>query len=356
MSERKMWLQKLLAPAALVILYALFAFIGKNFTSWYTTKTILESAYFIGFMAFGVTFVIITGGIDLSIGTSMMCSAIVGCVAYSMWGWPLWLALFLVPLTGLFFGVCNGLMVAKLKLPPFIATLGTMLITQGFSAIISKVQTQRYPTIGGKDAWFKDTFFQLNLSKWHPEGDFLNFLKDKLNKFPLGSLYLIAFFFLALYLLNKTRFGRYTYAIGSNEEAARLSGVKTDNWKILVYSVCGLFAGIAAIFYAAVYTTAIPATGNGRELDAIAGVVIGGTSMAGGSGTMLGTLIGVFIMAVLKSGLSSVGLQAHWQTFITGFVVIGAVLLDIMRNRAAIRIRVASRMAGKAAPRENLKL
>ncbi len=143
------------------------------------------------------------------------------------------------------------------------------------------------------------------------------------------------FFFIAVFLLNKTRFGRYTFAIGSNEECARLSGVDVDRWKTLDYLVCGLFAGLAGIFYGATYTTVIPGTGNGQELNAIAGVVIGGTSMSGGSGTMVGTLIGVFIMSVLKNGLVSVGLEAQWQTFFTGVVVIGAVLLDIQRNKAA---------------------
>lgn len=318
--RKRFSLQKLLAPAALVLIYAFFALFGKNFFSVYTLKTILESSYFVGFMAFGVTFVIITGGIDLSIGTVMMCAAIVGGTAYSMWGWPLYLALALVPLTGLLFGVLNGVMVAKLKLPPFIATLGTMLVSQGLGSIISKVQTQRYPTIGTQDAWFKDVFFRAG-------------------QFPIGAAYLAAAFLIAAFLLNKTKFGRYAFAIGSNEEAARLSGVQVDQWKILVYAVCGLFAGLAGIFYAATYTTAIPGTGNGQELNAIAGVVIGGTSMAGGSGTMAGTLIGVFIMSILKTGLASMNLQAHWQTFITGFVVIGAVLLDNARNRAAARVK-----------------
>ncbi len=318
-------MQKLLAPAALVILYVFFALFGKNFFSTYTLKTILESAYYIGFMAFGVTFVIITGGIDLSIGTVMMCSAIVGGVAFSMWGWPLWLALCLVPLTGLMFGFLNGFLVAKLKLPPFIATLGTMLVSQGFGSIISKVQTQRYPTIGSANEWFKTVFYRTG-------------------QFPTGSVYLIVAFLIAAFLLNMTRFGRYTFAIGSNEEATRLSGVKVDRWKMMVYAVCGLFAGVAGIFYAATYTTAIPGTGNGEELNAIAGVVIGGTSMAGGSGTMVGTLIGVFIMATLKRGLASMGLQAHWQTFITGFVVIGAVLLDNLRNNAATRVKAVDRI------------
>lgn len=320
--ERKRFdMQKLLAPAALVILYLFFSIFGKNFFSTYTLKTILESSYFIGFMAFGVTFIIITGGIDLSIGTVMMCASVIGGVAFSAWHWPLWLSLCVVPLVGLLFGLLNGLMVAKLKLPPFIATLGTMLVSQGFGSIVSKVQTQRYPTVGSENEWFKSVFFRTG-------------------QFPIGAVYLAAVFLLAAFLLNKTRFGRYAFAIGSNEEAARLSGVKADRWKVLAYTVCGLFSGLAGIFYAATYTTAIPGTGNGQELNAIAGVVIGGTSMAGGAGTMVGTLIGVFIMSTLKTGLASLGLQAHWQTFVTGFVVIGAVLLDNARNRAATRVRM----------------
>jgi len=317
--------QKLLAPAALVILYIFFAIFGRNFFDTYTLKTILESSYYIGFLAFGVTFVIITGGIDLSIGTVMMCAAIVGGVAYRTWGLPLWGALILVPLVGLGFGTINGLLVTKLRLPPFIATLGMMLISQGFGSIVSRVQTQRYPTIGTEDEWFKNVFFRSG-------------------QFPIGVVYLIVAFLIAAFLLNKTRFGRYTFAVGSNEEAARLSGVKVDNWKILAYAVCGLFAGFAGIFYAGTYTTVIPGTGNGEELNAIAGVVIGGTSMSGGAGTMVGTLIGVFIMATLKRGLASMGLQSHWQTFFTGFVVIAAVLLDNARRDAATRVRTVDKV------------
>ena len=315
-AKKKVNLQKLLAPAALVILYIFFSIFGNNFFTPGMLKTILESSYFIGFMAFGVTFVIITGGIDLSIGTVMMCSALIGGYLFSTGTFPLWLALVCVPLIGTIFGLGNGLMVSKLKLPPFIATLGTMMVSQGLGSIITKVQTQRYPTIGTDDEWFKQVFFSNN-------------------GFPMGAVYLLVFFFLAVFLLNKTRFGRYTFAIGSNEECARLSGVDVDKWKTLDYLVCGLFAGLAGIFYGATYTTVIPGTGNGQELNAIAGVVIGGTSMSGGSGTMVGTLIGVFIMSVLKNGLVSVGLEAQWQTFFTGVVVIGAVLLDIQRNKAA---------------------
>ena len=139
--------------------------------------------------------------------------------------------------------------------------------------------------------------------------------------------------------LHKTKFGRYTYAIGSNEEAARLSGINTANWKVAVFTLSGFFIGMSALMYAAAYTTITPGTGNGREMDGITAVVIGGTSMSGGSGTMVGTLIGVFIMSVLKAGLSACGLQAPWQTFFTGLVVIGAVLLDIQRTNAANKVK-----------------
>lgn len=320
-TRNKVNLQKLLAPAVLVVMYAFFAIFGKNFFSAYTLKNILESAYYTGLMSFGITFVIITGGIDLSIGTNMMCAAVIGGVAFSIWGWPLWLALCLVPLCGLTFGLINGVLVAKAKLPPFIATLGMMLVTQGVGSIVSRVQTQRYPTIGTANEWFKTVFYRTGT-------------------FPTGALYLLAAFIIAAFVLNKTRFGRYVYAIGSNEEATRLSGVRVDKFKMMAYAVCGLFCGIGGILYAATYTTAIPGTGNGLETYAIAAVIIGGTSMAGGSGTMVGTLIGIFIMAVLKAGLSSMGLQAHWQTFFTGVVVIGAVLMDNLRVRAAQKVKI----------------
>lgn len=315
---QKINMQKVLAPAALIILYIFFSITGRNFFGADGLKQILQSCYYIGYMAFGVTFVIITGGIDLSLGSLMLCSALLGCCAYSSWGWPLWLSLLLILAIGLFFGFCNGIMIAKLKLPPFIATLGTQMITLGFGSIVTKVRTMYFPSVGSKDEWFRSLFY-------------VN------GTFPTGIIWLIGAFVVAWFLLNKTRFGRYAFAIGSNEEAARLSGVKVDRWKIAVYVVCGLFIAMAGIFYGAAYTTVLPGKGNGEEMNGIAAVVIGGTSMSGGSGSVFGTLIGVLIMATLKKGLASVGLQAHWQTFFTGFVVIGAVLLDIARNRAALK-------------------
>ena len=325
LGKKKLDMQKLLAPAALVILYIVFSIFGNNFLSLDMVKNILESSYYIGFMAFGVTFIIITGGIDLSLGTVMMCAALLGGYVFKQ-GWPLILAIVLTLFVGIAFGFVNGVLIAKLKLPPFIATLGTQMMSMGFGSIITKVQSQTWPTataeVGG---WFKKVFIRAELFG--------------IKGFPVGAFWLIGFFIIAALILHKTKFGRYVYAIGSNEEAARLSGVKTDRWKIAIYTICGLFAGFAGIFFGAAYTTITPGTGNGQEMNGITGVIIGGTSMSGGSGTMVGTLIGVFIMSVLKNGLSSCGLQAPWQTFLTGAVVIGAVLLDIARTKAANRVK-----------------
>lgn len=315
-------LQKFLAPATLVILYIFFSIFGNNFFSVATLVNILDSSYYIGFLAIGATFVIITGGIDLSCGTIMMCGALIGGVAYNVWNWSIGMGLVVAVLVAAIFGILNGLMVAKLKLPPFIATLGTMMVTMGFGAIVSKVMTMRYPTVTDPDGWFKLVFYKM------PNG------------FPIGVVWLAAYFVLSSIVLNKTRLGRYTYAMGSNEEATRLSGVKVDNWKIIVYIISGFSAGLAAIVYAAAYTSIIPGTGNGIELLAISGVVIGGTSLSGGKGTISGTILGVFIMSVLKQGLMSMNLQGQWQTFFTGIVVIGAVLLDLYRNKRANQVKI----------------
>ena len=176
--------------------------------------------------------------------------------------------------------------------------------------------------VGG---WFKKVFIRAELFG--------------VRGFPVGAFWLLGFFIIAALILHKTKFGRYVYAIGSNEEATRLSGIKVDNWKVAVYTLSGFFIGMCALFYAAAYTTITPGTGAGQEMNGITGVIIGGTSMSGGSGTMVGTLIGVFIMSVLKTGLANCGLQAPWQTFLTGAVVIGAVLLDIARTKAANRVK-----------------
>ena len=323
--EKNLDIQKLLAPAALVILYVVFSIFGNNFFSIDTFKNILEASYYIGFMAFGVTFIIITGGIDLSLGTVMMCAALLGAYSFKQ-GCPLIISVLLTVLVGVAFGFLNGVLIAKLKLPPFIGTLGTQMMAQGLGSIITKVQSQTWPTATAETgAWFKKVFIR---------GNFLG-----IERFPVGALWLAVFFVIAAVVLHRTKFGRYTFAIGSNEEATRLSGINVEQWKIAVYTLSGFFVGMAAILYAAAYTTITPGTGNGQEMNGITGVVIGGTSMTGGSGSMAGTLIGVFIMSVLKTGLSACGLQAPWQTFFTGIVVILAVLMDIQRTKATGRVK-----------------
>ena len=324
MQTKKLDMQKLLAPAALVILYVVFSIFGKNFLTLDTVKNILESSYYIGFMAFGVTF-IITGGIDLSLGTVMMCSALLGGYSFKQ-GWPLILSVLLTIFVGVAFGFINGNLIARLHLPPFIATLGTQMMAAGLGSIITKVQSQTWPTATAEvGSWFKKVFIRADIFG--------------VKGFPVGAFWLIGFFLIAMLILHKTRFGRYAFAIGSNEEATRLSGIKVDKWKVAVYTLSGFFIGMSGLFYAAAYTTITPGTGAGQEMNGITGVIIGGTSMSGGSGTMVGTLIGVFIMSVLKTGLANCGLQAPWQTFLTGAVVIGAVLLDIARTKAANRVK-----------------
>jgi len=304
-----------MALVALIIIYIFFSIFGNNFFSTDALVNILDSSYYIGFMAIGVTFVIITGGIDLSLGTVLICSALVGGVAHNNWGLPMGLALIICVLVGGLFGLLNGTLVARFKLPPFVATLGSMMIAQGAGAIVSKVMTIRYPNITSPDGWFKNVFYKTS------------------NGFPIGIVWLALAFAIAYIILNKTKIGRYAYAIGSNEEAARLSGINVVKWKTIVYVISGLFSGMAAVMYAATYTSIVPATGNGFELLAIAGVVIGGTSLSGGVGKLSGTIIGVYIMSVLKQGLMSMNLQAHYQTLFTGIVVIAAVMLDIYRNK-----------------------
>lgn len=320
-------LKTLLAPAALVILYIFFGIFGRNFFSYPTLVNIIDAAYYIGFISVGVTFVIITAGIDLSVGTVMMAAAIIGGTAYKTWGWSIGLSLVFIIIIGIAFGFFNGVMVSRVGMPPFIVTLGTMMISMGVGSIVSNVQSATFPTRAVADGWYKN-FFKL--------------ITDSGTTIPTGALLLIAVVIISHIILNKTKMGRYIYAIGSNKEAARLSGVNVQRWEMMAYVIAGTYAGIGGISYAAIYTTVLPAAGQGFELYAIAGAVIGGTSLAGGVGTVFGTLIGVLIMSVLSVGLPAMDLQSHYQTFFTGIVVIGAVLLDMYRNKRASEVRIVT--------------
>ncbi len=321
---RERGLKWVLAPAALVILYVFFGVFGRNYFSYPTLVNIIDAAYYIGFISMGVTFVIISGGIDLSIGTVMMAAAIIGGTALKS-GWPMVPSLLLIVVVGTAFGFINGLLVSRLKMPPFIVTLGTMMISMGVGSIVSNVASATFPIRGTPGGWFKSIFLYLL-----PDGGAI----------PTGAFLLALIAVICHVLLSNTKLGRYTYAIGSNKEAARLSGVDVQKWEMLVYVIAGATAGIGGISYAAIYTTVLPAQGQGFELYAIAAAVIGGTSLAGGIGTIWGTIIGVFIMSVLSTGLPALNLEAHYQTFFTGVIVIGAVLLDMYRNRKAAEVRI----------------
>ena len=317
-------LKWVLAPAALVILYVFFGIFGRNYFSYPTLVNIIDAAYYIGFISMGVTFVIITGGIDLSVGTVMMASAIIGGTALKH-GFPMVPSLLLIIVVGGAFGLFNGIFVSRLKMPPFIVTLGTMMISMGVGSIVSNVSSATFPIRNTPGGWFKSMFLYLT-----PAGIGI----------PTGAILLILVAVICHIMLSSTKMGRYTYAIGSNMEAARLSGVDVRKWQMLVYVIAGFTAGIGGISYAAIYTTVLPAQGQGFELYAIAAAVIGGTSLAGGIGTIWGTIIGVFIMSVLATGLPSLNLEAHYQTFFTGVIVIGAVLLDMYRNKKAAEVRI----------------
>lgn len=306
--------QQFVAGLALIVLYAYFYMSSGAFRSFSTLTSIFDSAYYIGFLSIGVTFVIATGGIDLTLGTGMIAASLAGGLLYQTLGLPVWVALLGILFFGLLIGFINGFLVAKLELPPFIATLGMQMVTRGFGSIVTKVQTVNYPLRNDAEGYYK-SFFRTA------------------NGFPTGIFVLIIAAIIMSIVLNKTRIGRYILSIGSNEEASRLSGIDTVKWKWGAYIISGLFIGLAGIAYASTYTSILPGEGMGMETNAIAGAIIGGTSMSGGMATIPGTMIGVFIMAVLQTGLPFIGLQPHYQIFITGIVIIGAVLVDVIKQK-----------------------
>ncbi len=310
--------QKLLAFASLLVLMIFFSLASPNFMQTDNMVAILQATAVNGVLAIACTFVIITGGIDLSVGTLMTFCAVMAGVVCTMLGLPMFAGVLAALLFGALMGWVSGVLIAKLKVPPFIATLGMMMLLKGLSLVIS----------GTKPIYFNDT------------PDFYRIAQDSLighvlPAFPIPNSVLILFLLAigASVVLNKTVLGRYTFALGSNEEALRLSGVNVDFWKITVYTVAGAICGIAGLVIASRLNSAQPALGQGYELDAIAAVVIGGTSLAGGTGTVLGTIIGAFIMSVLTNGLRILNVAQEWQTVLTGAIIILAVYADILRRR-----------------------
>ncbi len=309
--------QKLLAFASLIVLLVFFSLASDKFLATGNVIGILQATSVNGVLAVAATLVIITGGIDLSVGTLMTFCAVIAGVVLTYWGMPLPLGILAALATGAVCGAISGTLIAKMRIPPFIATLGMMLILKGMSLVIS----------GTKPIYFNDTPLFPEISTGSLVGDVLPWLP-----LPNGVLILFVLAIVVSYILNRTVLGRYTFALGSNEEAARLSGVNTDFWKITVYSLSGAICGLAGLIIASRLNSAQPALGQGYELDAIAAVVIGGTSLAGGRGSILGTLIGALIMSVLLNGLRILSVAQEWQTVVTGLIIIAAVYADMMRR------------------------
>ncbi|PJJ61406.1 ABC transporter permease [Compostimonas suwonensis] len=307
-------LQQFLAFASLIIIFLFFCFANDRFLTWSNFTGILLAATVTGLLALGTTFVIITGGIDLSIGTGMTLSAVMTGVFLTYWGLPLWVGVIGGILVGALIGAINGFNVAILGIPPFIATLAMMLVAAGLSLVIS----------GTAPIYFKGTpgFGEIATGSIIPG-----------IRFPNGVLILIVMAIVAAVLLGKTILGRYTFSIGSNEEATALSGVNVKKWKIIIYTVAGVFTGLAGVVLASRLSSAQPALGMGYELEAIAAVVIGGTSLQGGKGSIIGTVIGALIMAVLTNGLRIMSIPQEWQSVAVGCVILLAVYLDILRRR-----------------------
>ena len=308
-------LQQLFVFLALVIIYIFFLFAAPNFAQFSIVLDIFQQSAYIGVMALGATFVIATGGIDLSSGTGMTLVAVMAGVFLSGdWlNWPLGGGLIAILLVGALIGLVNGLNVARLGLPPFIATLAMMMVARGLALIISDKSsiTIKNPGYG-----------------WLANGQLIPGV-------PNAVLLFILLAILAAFLLNKTLLGRYALAIGSNEEATRLSGVNIKLWKMLVYVVAGVFVALGAILYSARFGFVQPAEGLGFELNVIAAVVIGGTSLAGGRANILGTVVGALIMETLKQGLLMMGIAQEWQFVVTGIVVVIAVFVDNVRRKRA---------------------
>jgi ribose transport system permease protein len=310
--------QKLLAFASLLALMVFFSLASPNFLQTDNLLAILQATAINGVLAIACTFVIISAGIDLSVGTLMTFCSVMAGVFLTYWALPIYAGIFAAIFFGSLCGFSSGVLIAKLKIPPFIATLGMMMLLKGLSLVIS----------GTKPIYFNDTPEFPAIS----QESLIGYVVPAL---PIPNAVLILFLVAvaAAVVLNKTVLGRYTFALGSNEEAVRLSGVNVDLWKTVVYTVSGGICGIAGLLIASRLNSAQPALGQGYELDAIAAAVIGGTSLSGGTGTVLGTIIGAFIMSVLINGLRIMSVAQEWQTVVTGAIIILAVYTDILRRR-----------------------
>jgi ribose/xylose/arabinose/galactoside ABC-type transport system permease subunit len=296
----------------LILLWIVLSIMSPHFRTVSNLMEITLQAAVVAIIAAGSTLVIISGGIDLSVGSVFACSAVVGGMVYMNTG-NLFLSLATTLATGSAFGLTNGLLITRIRVPPFIATLGMMGIARGLALIISG----GIPIYGLSDAY-----------QWIGQGEIFGFI-------PVPTVIVVIVYAVFWVLMNYTRFGRFVYAIGSNAEAARLSGINVAAMLLGIYTIAGLMSGLASIVEAGRLATIQPAGGNGYELLAIGAVLIGGASTFGGEGSILATLVGALLVTTIRNGLNIMGVNAFWQYVVNGVVIIAAVAVDQYRRRRA---------------------
>ena len=306
---KKIGFNRILLLGVMAVMYIAFAIISPTFLSYSRILSALNYAYFLGFLSLGVTFVIATGGIDFSIGPVMFCCALVAGYSLTSYGVPMPLAMVISILVGCVFGAFNGCLVAYWGVPSFIVSMASMNIAKGVASVFTKTQSVNWPQASDVGGWYRKLI--------------------KIGNLPVGLIIFLAVAVICGIILNKTMAGRYILSLGSNKEAVRLSGVDVKKWEMLA---C-ILVGVAAIFYVAAYTTVQPGYGDQYNNEAIAGCVMGGTSMAGGLASIGGTVIGVFIIALLQEGILALGLNKNYQLIITGIIVIAAVYFDVLGRR-----------------------
>lgn len=302
---------------ALAVLLVVFGLAAENFFTLTTFRTIANQIPDTAIAAVGMTYVLIIAGIDLSVGSVLAFSGAVLGIALVHWGLPLLLAVPLCLLVGLLCGAANGLVVIRWKLPSFIVTLGMLEVARGAAYLVTQSRTIY---VGGPVEVITETAV-LGLS--------------------LPFIVALALVALGQIALTRTVFGRYLIAIGTNEEAVRLSGIDPRPYKLAVFVLAGLLAAMAAVIQTARMSSANPNTAIGFELQVIAAVVIGGTSLMGGRGSVISSFFGVLIIAVLGAGLAQVGAQEYTKRLITGCVIVAAVILDQYRHRLGRMSRAA---------------
>ncbi len=310
----KAFLQQGMVVLVLILLVVFFSVMNSNFASWGNISSLLLASVVTGIQALGLSFVIATGGIDLTPGFGMAVTSVCGGLLIAQaggLGLPIWVGILGALLAGALLGTINGFLVSYVKMQPMIATLAMMMVAWGTALVLADGRTISLRSVDG--------YAQIAVGELIPG-------------LPNAVLIFVGLAIVAGILMNKTAVGRYSLAIGSNEEATRISGVNTRRWKMLAYIIGGVFTGISGILMSSRLSAAQPTLGQGYEMYAIAAAVIGGTSLRGGRASIFGAVIGAVTIQTIFNGLTVMGVQDQWQKVVLGSVVLLAVFVDIVRR------------------------